>query len=74
MTLPAIQPCKACGGTPTAQMCPDEKPGVPSQYVRMECTCGAVGEPSWYFKGCGLEDTTDDERAIMFWNAAQVKP
>lgn len=61
-----LSPC-ACGQVPVVLAIEG------SQYLRAECACGAVGPESQFFKGCGLDDTDDDQRAVMYWNREREK-
>lgn len=57
-----LNPCRKCLKQPTIAA----QEG--SQYFRAVCQCGNIGPESLYFKGCGLEETNDNDRATIWWN------
>ena len=63
-----LNPCRRCQSPSIAiEPCPDD-PWGPSQYSRARCQCGAAGQPSYFFKDCGLDGMGDDEIATLNWN------
>jgi hypothetical protein len=62
-------PCSRCGSTEIeVHIEPDDPVTGPSQYVAAFCKCGNRGRAAGYMKDCGMEDETEEEWAVWYWN------
>lgn len=62
-------PCAKCGSTDIdIHIEPNHQIYGPSQYLAAFCKCGNRGRPAAYMSGCGMEDETEEEWAVWYWN------